>query len=164
MQEFFTIKLQWNKFQPTDSSILKSQGNKNPDPVLRLIATVGQQKLVDAALFAIAENLKVDKKPSPFPRFGNEKLPYEFGRKGKFVYFVAAIKKSTERRSVPNDIYLEELIDNLFSRTVIKYPLLSQATFPTSRISQSILMVLDSFALRRLSGLAQWQNAIPVIE
>ena len=142
------------------------KGTKNPDPVLGLIATVGQQKLVDAALFAIAENLKVDKKPSPFPRFGNEKLPYEFGRKGKFVYFVAAIKKSTERRSVPNDIYLEELIDNLFEKqNGNKIPAALTSHFSNLK---DISIYLDGTGLIRLAETFwpsnQWQNAIPVIE
>ena len=73
------------------------QGTKNPDIIIGLIATVRQQKLVDSSLHSIAESLSVSKKPSPFPRFGNDKLPYEFGRKGRFVYFVAAIKRSTDR-------------------------------------------------------------------
>ena len=89
------------------------QGTKNPDIIIGLIATVRQQTLVDSSLHSIAESLSVSKKPSPFPRFGNDKLPYEFGRKGRFVYFVAAIKRSVDRGSIPNDVYLDQIIDNL---------------------------------------------------
>ena len=54
------------------------QGTKNPDPVIGVLATVQDKEMVDSSLHAIAETLKIKKKPSPFTRFGNEFLPYEF--------------------------------------------------------------------------------------
>ena len=67
---------------------------------------------MDAYLHRVAETLKIKKKPSSFVRFGNDVMPYEFGRKGRFVYFVAVIRRLG---NIPNDVYLDEVFKNLFS-------------------------------------------------
>ena len=142
------------------------QGAKNPDLIIGLIATVGQQNLVDSSLHSIAESLRVSKKPSPFPRFGNEKLPYEFGRKGRFVYFVASIKRSVDRSTIPNDVYLDQIIDNLLKKQTEKKAPSSLKNHFTQLRDFSIY--LDGTGLARLAETFwpsnQWQNAVPIIE
>ena len=142
------------------------QGTRNPDIIIGLTAAVRQQKLVDSSLHSIAESLSVSKKPSPFPRFGNDKLPYEFGRKGKFVYFVAAIKRSMDRGAIPNDVYLDEIITSLFKKqNSNKVPTALTNHFSNLR---DISIYLDGTGLVRLAetfwSSNQWQNAVPLIE
>ena len=142
------------------------QGTKNPDIIIGLIATVRQQTLVDSSLHSIAESLSVSKKPSPFPRFGNDKLPYEFGRKGRFVYFVAAIKRSTDRSPIPNDVYLDQIIENLFSKqSDNKAPVTLSKHFTKLK---DISVYIDGTGLAQLAETFwpsnQWQNAVPLIE
>ena len=142
------------------------QGTKNPDIIIGLIATVRQQTLVDSSLHSIAESLSVSKKPSPFPRFGNDKLPYEFGRKGRFVYFVAAIKRSTDRSPIPNDVYLDQIIENLLSKqTDNKAPATLGKHFTKLK---DISVYIDGTGLAQLAETFwpsnQWQNAVPLIE
>ena len=142
------------------------QGTRNPDIIIGLTAAVRQQKLVDSSLHSIAESLSISKKPSPFPRFGNDKLPYEFGRKGKFVYFVAAIKRSMDRGAIPNDVYLDEIITSLFKKqNSNKVPTALTNHFSNLR---DISIYLDGTGLVRLAetfwSSNQWQNAVPLIE
>ena len=82
------------------------QGTRNPDIIIGLTAAVRQQKLVDSSLHSIAESLSVSKKPSPFPSFGNDKLPYEFGQVSSFILW--PYKRSMDR-SYPNDVYSMKL-------------------------------------------------------
>ena len=141
------------------------QGTKSPDPLLGLLISVKDKDVVDSSLNEIAESLKVRKKPASFPRFGNEKLPYEFGRKGNFVYFIAVFKRTIKDDSLPNDVYLDEIISSLFNDQ-------NKNRFPASLDNhlanlKELSLYIDGTGLVRLAELFwpsnQWQNAAPVI-
>ena len=93
-------------------------------------------------------------------------MPYEFGRKGKFVYFVAAIKRSTDRSPIPNDVYLDQIIENLLSKqTDNKAPVTLSKHFTKLK---DISVYMDGTGLAQLAETFwpsnQWQNAVPLIE
>ena len=139
------------------------QGNKNISPIVGFLASVKNQEIVDAYLHRVAETLKIKKKPSSFVRFGNDVLPYEFGRKGRFVYFVAVIRRLG---NIPNDVYLDEVFKNLFSAR-------DHGRFPSSlgkhlSNSNEFSIYLDGSGIARLVEAFwpsnQWQNVAPLIE
>ena len=142
------------------------QGTKNPDPVIGVLATVQDKEMVDSSLHAIAETLKIKKKPSPFTRFGNEFLPYEFGRRGSFVYFIAVIKRSPESTVIPNDVYLDEIIQTLPKKS-------DEKKLPAS-LSKHLANLKDCSVYLDGSGIVrlaeafwpsnQWETALPLIE
>ena len=141
------------------------QGTKNPDPILGLLIPVKDKNVVDSSLSEIAESLKVRKKPASFSRFGNEKLPFEFGRKGNLVYFIAVFKRNIKDDSLPNDVYLDEIISSLFENE-------DKNEFPASLDNhfanlKELSLYIDGTGLVRLAELFwpsnQWQNAAPLI-
>ena len=141
-------------------------GTKNPDPVIGLVASVKNQEIADSSLQSIAEILKVQKKPSPFPRFGDDKLPYEFGRRGSLVYFIAVIKAPGKALSTPNDIYLDDVIKSLPKK-------LENSKIPASLSAhlsnlKDCSLYLDGSGLGRLTGALgtnnQWQSTLPLID
>lgn len=142
------------------------QGIQKPDPIIGIFASVKNPELADASLHAIAENFKIQKKPSGYPRFGSDKLPYEFGRKGKFAYFVAVISRTKQIGDLPNDVYLDEIVRNL-----LKKP--SEKKIPTPLINhfsklKDASLYLDGTGIVRLAEAFwpsnQWQTAAPLIE
>ena len=142
------------------------QGIERPDSIIGFFASVENIERIDSSLLAIAENFKIQKKPSSFPRFGSSKLPFEFGRKGKFVYFVAIIGRTKDAGGLPNDIYLDEIISNLLQKT-------SEKKIPTPLAAhfsklKDVSLYLDGSGLVRSAEAFwpsnQWQNAVPFIE
>lgn len=142
------------------------QGTKNPDPVIGALATVQDKEMVDSSLLAIAETLQIEKKPSQFTRFGNESLPYEFGRKGSFVYFIAVIKRSPESTVIPNDVYLDEIIQALPKKSDEKKLPASLSNHLANLKDCSVY--LDGSGIVRLAEAFwpsnQWKSALPLIE
>ena len=77
-----------------------------------MFASVGNPERAESSLSAIAENFNILKKPSAFARFGSEKLPYaNLVTKDKFVYFIAVISGSNQPVKLPNDVFLDEIIN-----------------------------------------------------
>ena len=96
-----------------------------------MFASVGNPERAESSLSAIAENFNILKKPSAFARFGSEKLPHEFGRKDKFVYFIAVISGSNQPVKLPNDVFLDEIINSLLRKNsaqkcLLPYPVISR--------------------------------------
>ena len=141
-------------------------GIKNPDPIIGMVASVKDQTMADSFLQSFAESLKVEKKPSPFLRFGNEVLPYEFGRRGALLYFIAVIKTPSNSSGTPNDVYLDEVIKFLPKK-------FNKANAPdslTTHLSnlKDCSLYLDGSGLGRLAEsfwpTDQWRNVLPLIE
>ena len=129
------------------------QGTKNSDPILGLLIPVKDKDVVDSSLSEIAESLKIRKKPASFSRFGNEKLPYEFGRKGSFVYFIAVLKRTIKDDSLPNDVYLDEIIStSLKIKKRTSSPPVLTIILPTLRNFPSTLMEQVWFVWPSSSG------------
>ena len=88
------------------------EGSKRPDPVIGGFASIKDTKLFDVILSNTAENLGLSEKPSLFPRYGSDKVPYEIGRKGKFAYIMIIIQSTTGNNKIPNDVYLDKIVDS----------------------------------------------------
>lgn len=142
------------------------KGPQKPDIIIGMFASVGNPERAESSLSAIAENFNIQKKPSAFTRFGSEKLPYEFGRKDKFVYFIAVISRSNQPGKLPNDVFLDEIINSLLRKNSgTKMPATLTSHF--SRL-KDVSLYLDGTGLVRLAEAFwpsnQWNSAAPLID
>jgi ankyrin repeat protein len=104
---------------------VRLQGNPLPTPVWGMVASVENGKKVDARLSEVAESFALQVKGGKSLRLGNEKIPFEIGRRGKWAYAIGMVPNPRNPPTTNYELQIDQLVQEFFRRP-------KNTTFPES--------------------------------
>ena len=104
---------------------VRLQGNPFPTPVWGIVASVENGKKVDSRLSEVAEGFALQAKGGKSLRLGNERIPFEMGRRGKWAYMIGMIPNPRNPLTTNYELQIDQLVQEFFRRP-------KNTTFPES--------------------------------